>query len=382
MNLPTPEKNNDPLTHLIRQEIQASQGAISFARFMELALYAEDLGFYSKNTEKFGARGDFITAPLVSPLFAQCIARQCIQVFATLATHEILEIGAGSGVFARDLLLELEKQNSLPEHYFIFEISASLRTTQQQFLKNACPHLFSRIVWLEALPKNKICGVIFANEVMDALPVTRFCIEDHQLFERSVSFEQDHFIWKNWAASPTLTSVIKKITTDCELPTHYESEVALTLPHWIHSLAHALTSGIILLFDYGYGRREYYHPERSQGTLTCFYQHQKHSDPLIHIGSQDITAHVDFTRVVETAMDANLTFKGYTTQAAFLFATGLMELAGANHLPEIERFQEAQAIKTLTFPSEMGETIKVIGFAKNLDIPLIGFSLLDRSRDL
>lgn len=382
MNLREHAKNNEPLTDLIRQEIQANHGAISFSRFMHLALYTKDLGFYSRKAEKFGEKGDFVTAPHLSPLFAKCIARQCIQVFETLSTHHILEIGAGSGLFAKELLLELEKQNHLPEQYYIFEISEALRESQKQFLQTTCPHLFSRIIWLDKLPEDKISGVIFANEVMDALPVSRFLIEKTQVFERSVTVENKHFTWINTTPTEELSALVDKIKNARELPDHYESEVSLTLNAWIASLARALKTGIILLFDYGYGEREYYHPERSQGTLTCFYQHQKHADPFIHIGSQDITAHVDFTHVVESAIDAHLTFKGYTTQAAFLFATGLTELSLGNTLPEIERFREAQAIKTLTLPSEMGETIKVMGLAKHLDTPLLGFSLLDRSRDL
>lgn len=382
MNLPSPAKNNTALTYLIRQEIQAGEGSIPFSRFMELALYTKDLGFYSGKNEKFGEGGDFITAPEISPLFAKCIAQQCCQIFAVLSTRQFLEIGAGSGIFAKILLLELERQNSLPENYFIFEISDALRERQKDFLKKECAHLFSRIHWLDSLPKEKISGIIFANEVMDALPVHRFRIENNKVIERSVTCENDHFTWKNTIPSLELENAVKTIHSECELPSQYESEISLLLPSWIKSLADCLSHGVLLLFDYGYGRKEYYHPERSEGTLTCFHQHQKNTDPFVHIGAQDITAHIDFTKVAESAVDAGLLFKGYTTQAAFLFATGLVELAESNSLSEIERYQQAQSIKTLTLPSEMGETIKAIGFAKNFAAPLIGFSLLDRSRDL
>lgn len=370
------------LTQLIRQAIQFQGSFTSFDEFMDLALYYPDLGFYMNPNQKFGKTGSFVTAPEISPLFAECIAKQCQQISSTLPDYDFLELGAGSGIFAKDLLLSLEKLSCLPQHYFIVEKSPHLREAQQQFLKTHCAHLFSRITWLDKLSSQKITGIIFANEVLDALPVTCFEIKNHEICERSVAFKKENFSWELTDPSDKLFSAVEQIQKDCELPANYQSEINFNLKPFLKKLSETLTQGVILFFDYGYGRREYYHPERSQGTLTCFYQHQKTSNPFENIGAQDITAHVDFTSVIEKAVDAGLKLKGFTTQAAFLLNCGLLELANNNRLTEAERFKENQAIKTLTLPTEMGETIKVIGLEKNFSAPLLGFSFHDRSRDL
>lgn len=350
---------------------------------MQLALYTPGLGYYSAPNIKLGREGDFVTAPEISPLFTRCLARQCQQILQMLPEGDILELGAGSGVLAKDLLLELESLNTLPQHYYIFETSEDLRQRQQSLLKASCPHLYSRIIWLESLTNVAITGCIFANEVLDALPTHCFRIENQTVVERCVTFDNNRFSWKTTApTTEAITQLVTPIMQECALEDGYESEVNLMLAGFITTLAHTLKQGVLLLLDYGYGQREYYHPDRRQGTLMCYYQHHKQDNPFLFVGLQDITAHVDFTAVADNALAAGLKFKGYTTQTSFLMATGLLELAQSATLSDKELFRQNQAIKTLTMPSEMGESIKVIGLSKELDISLIGFSLHDRSRDL
>lgn len=388
MTFPQPNstaiEHSNRLSELIQQDIQQKNGYISFARYMELALYSPGLGYYSAGAQKFGPQGDFVTAPELSPLFAQCIARQCQQVLNDLKENgDILEFGAGSGVLASDLLLELETLSSLPKHYFILETSADLRERQQTLLKTKCPHLFSRVAWLDQLPTEKISGVILANEVADALPTHCFSIENQQARERCVTWSKHQFIWKSTEpTTPALSEKISFLQQEYSLENGYTSEINLLAPAWINTLADTLNTGLILLFDYGYGEREYYHPDRHQGTLMCYYQHHKHSDPFLFPGLQDITAHVNFTSIIEAGMQAGLSLGGYTTQAAFLIACGLSDLTRQKKLSDKETFRQNQVIKTLTLPSQMGEAIKVMGLTKNWNNPLIGLSLHNRSRDL
>lgn len=365
----------------IREEIETAGGFISFARYMELALYTPHLGYYMAGARQFGKSGDFVTAPDISPLFSHCIAKQCQSILAALPKSDILELGAGAGTLAKTLLLELEKSSHLPQHYFIFEISPALREYQYQILKTHCPHLLSRITWLTHLPQS-FTGVIFANEVLDALPVHCFQVEAEGIKEKCVTYHDQKFVWQ--IKAPTAPQFTERLleTRAPEIP-GYESEINLMLPEWITALGHSLKEGVILLMDYGYGRREYYHPDRTTGTLQCHYQHRRHADPLIFTGLQDITAHVDFTTVVESAVSAGLTLAGYTTQVSFLLACGLLDNVEESNTVSIEaQYQQNQAIKRLTLPSEMGEVVKVMGLSKNFDAALRGFSLYDRCRDL
>lgn len=387
MTLPIPDlaalTHSKALIAHILQIIENSNGYISFARFMELALYTPGLGYYTAGAYKFGPGGDFITAPEISPLFGRSIARQCQQILNDLGYGDILELGAGSGVFAKDLLLELDALDKLPKHYYILEVSADLRERQQQLLKSSCPpYLFERFIWLDALPQ-KFIGIILANEVIDAMPVNCFKITAEGIQERCVTSENDYFAWQ--LAPPTNMDLAKQaelIQAEYNLPVGYASEINLMIAPWIRSLAETLKCGAILLLDYGYGRQEYYHPDRDQGTLTCFYRHHHHNDPFVNVGLQDITAHVDFTSVIESGVNAGLSLAGFTSQAGFLLACGLLELAAAETLNEVEQYKQNQAIKTLTLPSQMGELVKVMALTKEVEIPLLGFSLQDRRREL
>ncbi len=374
---------NEQLTAFIQQEIVNHHGYLSFARFMELALYTPTLGYYMRERSPFGKSGDFITAPDISPLFAQCVANQCQPILEALDGGEIVELGAGSGHFANVLLLQLEKLDCLPNRYLIIEISPALRLHQQALFKKECPHLLPLIEWLPALPSNRMKGIIFANEVIDALPVHCFQVESDCIYERCVTWKHHQF---EWCLRPPTSSILlektRQIAHDYDLPIGYKSEIRLTVSSWIKSLADALQQGLILLMDYGYGRPEYYRPDRSLGTLMCFHQHRQHDNPFLHVGTQDMTAHVDFTSVAETALANQLQLQGYTTQAAFLLNLGLLTLASHSSLSEVQRYQDNQAIKKLTLPSQMGEIIKAMALSKDLDLPLLGFSAYDRRQNL
>ena len=371
------------LLETLRQEITAQGGYITFARYMDIVLYAAGLGYYSAGNQKFGRTGDYLTAPEISILFAKCIARQCQEILSKLGSGDILEVGAGSGKLAAELLLELERLDSLPNRYFILEVSADLRAKQNHYLETQCRHLLNRVQWLDRLPEQPVQGIIFANEVLDAMPAHCFHIDDRKTKERCVTLVDDQLSWLS--VPPTTNELARnlaRIQQQHVLADGYESEINLMIPAWVKSMADVLGKGVMLLFDYGYNRKEYYHPERSMGTLMCFYQHRMHTDPFQFLGLQDITAHVDFTAVAETASDSHLQVAGYTTQASFLLACGLIELAASQQLTTVEQYQQNQAIKLLTLPSQMGELVKVMALTKNFDESLLGFSLYDRRRDL
>lgn len=379
-NLPIPNaialQHSDTLLQKIREEIAANQGFITFAHYMTLALYTPGLGYYSAGSHKLGKTGDYITAPLISPLFARCIARQCETVAHVLGAYDILELGAGTGDMACDILLALEQTNALPERYRILDVSADLRERQEATLTTRCPHLLSKVQWEDHLPQ-QMNGIILANEVLDAMPVHCFQLSEESINERGVTWKDNQLQWA-LKPCPDLAQRVGKL----QLPPGYESEINLLLPSWLASLAHSLEKGVIVFFDYGYGEREYYHPDRAQGTLKCFYQHHHHDNPLLWPGLQDITAHVNFTQVAESAIESGLTLIGYTTQASFLLASGLLTLSESLPLTEAERYQQNQAIKTLTLPSQMGEVVKVMALGKNWEESLVGFDLFDRRGDL
>lgn len=353
------------LTQYIIEQIDIASGSISFEQFMQLALYAPSLGYYSADLKKFGETGDFITAPELSPLFSQCLAHQCIQLFEN---SDILEFGAGSGEMALGILNELQRLDKLPKHYYIVEISETLKQRQQTKLQS----FKEIIVWLEYLPE-QFEGVILANEVLDAMPVKRFYVDEHgEIQEWCISFKENGFEWTLQPADEILEKTIRNLNQ--RFPAHYSSEINLFLNPWIRSLGEMLKKGAILLMDYGFPRREYYHPQRDQGTLMCHYRHYAHSDPLLYVGLQDITAHVDFTAIAEAAQQAGLDVMGYTSQGDFLLQGGLLNLiTNFEKLPIQERLKVAQQIKQLTLPHEMGELFKVIGLSKNLNVQLPAF---------
>jgi SAM-dependent MidA family methyltransferase len=378
---PSPEESahSARLVERIRDEIDARHGWISFERFMEMALYEPGLGYYSAGAIKLGSAGDFVTAPEISPLFSRCLANQCVEVFEHLGTADILELGAGSGVMAADILLELEAQQRLPERYFILEVSADLRERQRATLAARAPRQLERVHWLDAWPSG-LRGVVLANEVLDAMPVERFSIRGTQVNSIGVTWQLGRLDWSETHASPALESAVRAIeaTLGAALPDGYASEINLRLGGWMRGLAESLTEGVALFIDYGLPRAQYYRSERREGTLLCHYRHRFHDDPLILVGVQDIGAWVDFTAVAEAASEAGFHVAGFATQAHFLIGCGIeRQLAALADAAITDRVQLARQVMLLTLPGEMGERFKVIGLTKNFDQPLRGFSVRD-----
>lgn len=341
----------------IRFEIKQN-GPMSFSRFMEIALFAPGLGYYCVGTEKIGVGGDFVTAPEISPLFAQCLAGYCETVLLEYPQKNILELGAGTGRLALEMLRTLSEKGCLPERYFILDISPELQQRQRALIEKNAPELVSRVEWLSELPKKSFDGVIIANEVLDAMPVTIFQRAEQGFQERVVALDQDQFVWEVCPASLLLQEAIQAL--EIEFPVNYYSEINLAVASWISGLKNVLRHGEIILIDYGFLRAEYYHPQRATGTLMCHYQQRAHTDPLILTGIQDITAHVDFTAVGKAAEEIGLEVSHYSTQAEFLLKNGLLDLMQrAATTPEMQ-LKLANQVKMLTLPSEMGELFKVM----------------------
>jgi SAM-dependent MidA family methyltransferase len=374
---PTPEEQalSQHLTDLIRTEITRAGGAIPFARFMNLALYAPGFGYYSAGKHKFGAAGDFVTAPELGPVFAQCMARQCAQILGALPHSDILEVGAGSGALAVQLLLELERLGQLPARYFILEISSALRARQQALLAEQAAHLLERVHWLDSLPPAGFRGIVLGNELLDAMPVERFRVGANGGMQLGVGWEENRFRWRESPANEALRDRLAAF----DLPEGYVSEIGLAAEGWVRSVADILEQGVLLLVDYGFPRHEFYHPQRSTGTLMCHYRHRAHDDPLMLVGLQDITAHVDFTAMAKAGTESGLNLLGYNSQALFLLGCGLDDIAmQINQSDARAHLQLTNEIKKLTMPHEMGELFKVIAFGRGIDIPLTGFRLQDR----
>jgi len=382
-NLPAPDAeaiaHSEMLAQKIKTEIAGNQGWIDFARYMQLALYAPGLGYYSGGAKKFGHGGDFVTAPEISPLFAQCLARQAAQVLEATSS-DLLELGAGTGSLAAELLLELERLQRIPGRYLILEVSAHLREVQQRTLAARLPpDLFSRVHWLDALPQN-FSGMILANEVLDALPVHVVKTSVDGPLELGVVASDQGFAWSE---RPLANAQLQTLLAGLDLPPDYVTELCPAANGLVSSLAQMLESGVMLFIDYGFPRREYYHPQRNQGTLMCHYRHYAHDDPFLYPGLQDITAHVDFSAVAQTARANGLELKGYCGQAQFLINCGITELLSrvSPHDMALYAPLASQAQKLLS-PAEMGELFKVMALGKRCECSLIGFIQGDRSHTL
>lgn len=361
------------LKQIIIQKIQQAGGAILFTEFMQWALYTPQLGYYTGNKYKFGSQGDFITAPELSPLFGQTLARQCQQVLQVAEHDTILEFGAGSGILAATLLHSLEQLDCLPTQYLILEVSADLQQLQRETISQKVPHLLERVTWLNSLPEQSIKGIVIANEVLDAMPVTKFQVTSNgiELFYVAVD-ENEQFIWQTQPCDDNEVSVLVE---QYQLTEGYESEYNPQLKPWIQSVAHCLDSGVALLIDYGFLQDTYYHPQRSMGTIMCHYKHHAHSDPLIYIGLQDITAHVDFSALGMAAIESGLQVAGYSNQAQFLMRCGLLQIMESVEDKQSKAyFNYSQQAKILLMPQEMGEMFKVMALStSSWDMPLIGF---------
>ena len=374
---PTPEERalSRRLIDLMRAEIARAGGAIAFARFMELALYAPELGYYSAGKHKFGAAGDFVTAPELGPVFAQCMARQCAQILAALPQGDILEAGAGSGALAVQLLLELERLGQLPARYFILEISSALRARQQALFADQAAHLLERVHWLDNLPSAGFRGIVLGNELLDAMPVERFRFDAKGIAQLLVGWQENRFVWREVPANAALRDRVAALG----LPEGYVSEIGFAAEGWVRSAADILEQGVMLLVDYGFPGHEFYHPQRASGTLMCHYRHRAHDDPLLFVGLQDITAHVDFTAIAKAGTESGLSLLGYASQALFLLGCGLDAIAARIDPADVRmHLQFTNEVKKLTLPHEMGELFKVIALGRNVDAPLAGFRLQDR----
>jgi SAM-dependent MidA family methyltransferase len=394
MKISLPEAGPEALAHsqafvqAIKQYIRENNGAIPFSRFMELALYAPGMGYYSAGARKFGADGDFVTSPELGSVFAQCVAHSSAKVLQQLEGDTVFfELGGGSGAFAEQALLQMLELNTLPTRYCILEPSADLRERQQQRLKqNVSAELFARCQWLDGPFESKWQGVLFANEVLDALPTPRFIMHEGEVFEEMVALDvNDNFIRVQQPADALLRAAVRHIERDIEtkFSDGYHSEVLPQLPYWIQAVGGLLEKGAMLFVDYGYPRREYYLPERRDGTLVCHYRHHAHNDPFYLPGLQDITAFVDFTAVAEAGVNAGFDLSGYCSQASFLMGNGLQEVMQKIDAvdDEVQRYRLRQEIKKLSLPGEMGERFQTIGFQRGVDFKN-AFAVSDLSRRL
>jgi SAM-dependent MidA family methyltransferase len=363
------------LTQVILREIEAAGGWIGFARFMELALYAPALGYYAAGATALGGAGDFVTAPEISPLFGRTLARQIAELLERTG-GDVLELGAGSGRMAADVLDELQDTNCLPRRYLILETSPQLVQRQRRTLLQRQPALMDRLDWISALPE-KFDGAIVANEVLDALPVHLVAWRKDGLVERGVSWDEG-FVWSERTLPPgALRAAAEAIGAEAD----YASEISLLAPALVRSLSAALRKGALLLIDYGFGRREYYHPQRGNGTLMCHYRHRAHDDPFFLPGLQDLTAHVDFTAIAHAGIESGLSLLGYATQAQFLVNCGITGLLEQHaHDAAAARITLTGGVQKLLSPAEMGELFKVIALGRGIDGPLVGFASGDKSR--
>lgn len=382
MNLPQPSAEALDQSHRLvarlKRQIEDAQGWISFATYMSEALYAPGLGYYSGGSRKFGPGGDFITAPELTPLFGQALAAQIEQIMALSAPH-IIEAGAGTGLLAADVLLELERRGHLPEHYDILEVSAELRERQFDTLSAKAPHLAARVRWLDSLPEH-FSGALVANEVLDVMPVHLVAWRPEGIFERGVSLGVDgSFAWADRPVSGRLAEAAAALDIALPSESEYVSELNLAGRAWVGEWAARLERGAMILIDYGYPRAEYYLESRSTGTLLCYYRHHAHGDPFLWPGLNDITAFVDFTAVAEAGFNGGLDVLGYVDQANFLFNCGVLDCLsrrGPEHTPDYIR--AAKAVQRLTGPHEMGELFKVIGLGRGIEQTLLGFQRRDR----
>jgi SAM-dependent MidA family methyltransferase len=380
---PDEEDHSGRVAAAIREAIAATGGWIPFATFMQLALYAPGLGYYSAGARKFGAEGDFVTAPELTPLFARCLAAQVAQVLGRTGGGDVLEAGAGSGALAADLLPALEARGALPARYRILEVSGELRERQRATLAARAPACAGRVEWLDAPPAGAWRGVLLGNEVLDALPVERFRWTGRGFEAVGVACGPGgDFVLEARPAQGRLAARLAAVAASQAepWPAGFESETCLMLPAWIEAMAATLAHGVMLFVDYGLPRAQYYHPSRAGGTLAGFFRHRRVEDVLARPGLQDITAWVDFTSVAEAAVAAGLEVAGFATQAHFLLATGLAEeLAGAGAATPAEALARRQAVETLLLPGEMGERFKVIALARGVAGPLAGFGFRDLS---
>lgn len=385
MALPEPSGPAKESSHALAQQIAArierQGGWLPFADYMDMALHFPGLGYYAGGAHKFGtleAGGDFVTAPELTPLFGQALARQVAQVLAVLPKPTLLEVGAGSGKLAADILRALDSAGVLPDRYGILELSGELRARQRATLLAEVPQLAERVTWLDALPDD-FAGCVIANELLDALPTHAVAWRESGPVERGVMLAGNAFAWAERPAGASLAAAMAQLPVAAP----YESEVSLATRSWVGEWGHRLQQGVILLIDYGLPRHELYHPQRARGTLRCHYRQRAHDNPFWWPGLSDITSHVDFTAVAEAGFDAGLEVLGYASQASFLINCGIGDLLAVRQQAGGEQaLRGSGAVQVLLSPGEMGELFKVIALGRGIDIPLLGFLRGDRRHAL
>jgi SAM-dependent MidA family methyltransferase len=360
------------LDSIVKETIK-NHGPLSFADFMHMALYYPTYGYYNSILKKIGPAGDFVTAPELTYLFGYTLANQCKDIFNEIPNPTIFEFGAGTGKLCIDILTYLEKTDSLPKEYLILEVSNYLKDTQEELINQKIPHLANKVKWLTTWPTEKFSGIVIANEVLDAMPVNLFTQNKNNLTEIYIDLDKDNnLIKKPFACNNNeLEEYVKIYMPKTTFP--YTSEANLFINDWIMQCHNMLNKGSVFIIDYGFPKHEYYHPDRSQGTLMCHYQHKSNQNPLINIGEQDITAHVNFSHIANAAFDAGFHIAGYTNQASFLLNNDIL-----NIIMDDNSINTRQALKTLLQPSEMGELFKVIALTKGLEIDLKGFKINDK----
>lgn len=366
--------HSDHLSALLREEI-ASHGPMPFSRFMERCLYAPGLGYYSAGKTKFGADGDFVTAPELGTLFARCVVRAIEPVLASLGPEaDVLEIGGGSGAFAEAALRALDAAGRAPRRFMILEPSADLRDRQRERLQANLPaDLAARVSWLDGPLETEWEGVIFANEVIDALPTTRITAREGEIYEEHVVLDgAGRFMRSDRPADALVRGAVRHVERDLgrDFADGYRTEILPQLPYWMQAVAGTLRRGVMLFVDYGYTRGEFYLPERTDGTLRAFYRHRAHNDAFHLPGLQDLTASVDFTALAEAGNNAGFGVAAYLSQARFLIAAGLQDVFEDDYLAltdEAARFRLSQEVKKLTLPDQMGERFQVMMFARDID---------------
>jgi SAM-dependent MidA family methyltransferase len=370
---PTPDasRHSQQLAEHIAGTIVAEGDWVPFSRYMELALYAPGLGYYAAGARKFGPEGDFVTAPEISPMFAKCLGLQAAQVLRDVG-GDVLELGPGSGVFAADLFESLKESGNLPRRYLLLEVSPDLRERQRTLLAQRFPDDMARFEWIDRLPE-RIRGMVIANEVLDVVPCSLVHREAGRYLERGVILSEAGFAFED----QELQDGELRRRAASVFPTgdyDYLSEINFAAEALVRTVAASLEAGVALFIDYGFPEREFYHPQRSMGTLRCHYRHRFHGDPFFMPGLQDITAHVDFTAMGRAAEQGGAEVYGFTTQAYFLISCGLAVLVSAGDpTMTLSRFKGTSAVHRLIGPSEMGELFKVLGFGKGIDGPILGF---------
>lgn len=384
LDLPAPDatdaRDSHALARDIREACTAAGGVIGFDAFMERALYSPGLGYYAAARSRFGARGDFVTAPEISPRFARCVARQVGEILDAIGGGEVLEVGAGSGVLAEGMLDALTALGHADTRYLILERAAGGRGFQRERLAR----FGDRVQWLDDFPPPGWRGVLLANELLDALPARCFVMDRGTPRELGVAAAGDAFAWRMMDADPATDALLSALLEDAagDLAHGYRGEFAPLRAAWMREAAGRLAAGALLLFDYGYPRRELYHPQREAGTLACHYRHRVHADPFFWPGLQDISVHVDFTAIAEAGTQGGLSLAGYTTQAHFLLATGLLDGMDDPDLDVAARARASGEVRRLSLPGELGEAVKVIAFTRGVPHALSGFAQRDLSHRL